>query len=69
MTPMQAIRASTIDAATLLGWRDRVGSIAAGKFADIVAVEEDPIKDVTALTRLQFVMKGGQVVRNAIAIK
>ena len=69
MTPLQAIRASTIDAATLLGWRDRVGSIAVGKFADIVAVEEDPIKDVTALTRMQFVMKGGQIVRGGTTAK
>lgn len=63
MTPMQAIRASTIDAANLLGWSDRVGSITAGKFADIVALEQDPLQDVTSLTRIQFVMKDGQVVR------
>ena len=69
MTPLQAIRASTIEAATLLGWRDRVGSIAVGKFADIVALEEDPQQDVTALTRLQFVMKGGQVVRNTLVTR
>jgi imidazolonepropionase-like amidohydrolase len=62
MTPMQAIQAATIDAADLLGWKSTVGSIAAGKFADIVAVKDDPIKDVSALTKMSFVMKGGVVI-------
>jgi imidazolonepropionase-like amidohydrolase len=61
MTPMQAIKAATTDAAELLGWRDRIGSIEAGKFADVIAVKGDPLKDVTEFERVSFVMKGGVV--------
>jgi imidazolonepropionase-like amidohydrolase len=63
MTSMQAIRAATINAADLLGWMDRVGSISAGKYADIIAVEGDAGNDATLLTKVKFVMKGGQVVK------
>jgi imidazolonepropionase-like amidohydrolase len=62
MTPMQSIQAATINAADLLGWSDRVGSIEADRFADIIAVNGDPTADVTLLERVFFVMKGGQVV-------
>jgi len=62
MTPMQSIQAATINAADLLGWSDRIGSIEAGRFADVIAVNGDPIADVTALEHVAFVMKGGQVV-------
>jgi imidazolonepropionase-like amidohydrolase len=61
MTPAQAIKSATLDAADLLGWRDRVGSVEAGKFADLVAVKGDPLKDITELERVSFVMKGGTV--------
>ena len=64
MTPMQAIQSSTIEAAELMHWKDRIGSIKPGKFADIIAVEKDATADITVLTRVQFVMKGGQVVRD-----
>ena len=64
LTPMQAIQAATVNAADLLGWSDRVGSIEAGRFADIIAVRGDPLGDVTELERVRFVMKGGMVVRN-----
>ena len=64
MTPAAAIRAATWNAADLLGWQDRVGSIENGKFADLIAVAGDPLTDITELERVQFVMKGGQVVRN-----
>jgi imidazolonepropionase-like amidohydrolase len=64
MTPMQAIQAATINAADLIGWKDRVGSIAPGKFADIIAVQGDPTRDPTELTRVRFVMKGGAVVKS-----
>jgi imidazolonepropionase-like amidohydrolase len=66
MTPVQAIRAATVDAAQLMGWQDRVGSIESGKFADLVAVEGDPTADITELERVKFVMKGGHVFKNEI---
>ena len=55
--------ASTLSAAELLGIENEVGSIEVGKFADIVAVNGDPFSDVTVLERVNFVMKGGVVVR------
>jgi imidazolonepropionase-like amidohydrolase len=64
LTPLQAIQAATINAADLLGWSGKVGTLAPGAWADIVAVDGDPIKDVTTLERVRFVMKGGEVVRN-----
>jgi imidazolonepropionase-like amidohydrolase len=65
MSPMQAIQAATINAAELLGWKNKIGSIKAGKFADIIAVSGDPLQDVTVLTKVGFVMKGGQLVKSA----
>lgn len=64
MTPAQALRTATSTAADILGWRDRVGTLEKGKFADIIAVAGDPLKDITELERIKFVMKGGEVVRN-----
>ena len=61
MSPLQAIRAATVDAADLLGWTDRVGVVAAGYYADIIAVAGDPLRDITELERVTFVMKGGVV--------
>lgn len=61
LTPIQAIQTSTVHASKLLGWEDRIGAIEAGKFADLIAVEGDPTKDVTELERIKFVMKGGTV--------
>ena len=66
MTPMQAIQSATIAAAQLLERTDDMGAIEAGKFADIVAVSGDPLRDVTELERVRFVMKGGEVYRNEI---
>ncbi len=66
MTPPQAIRAATSEAALLMGWQDRVGSVEAGKFADLVAVTGDPTTDITELERVKFVMKGGQVMKNEL---
>ncbi len=65
LTPMQAIQAATLSAADLLGWNDKVGVIAPGAFADIIAVDGDPLKDVTELERVKFVMKGGVVYKPA----
>jgi imidazolonepropionase-like amidohydrolase len=67
LTPMQAIQSATVSAAELLGWQDRVGSIATGMFADIIAVKSDPLKDITVLESVDFVMKGGAVVKNRIS--
>ena len=64
MTPMQAIRSGTVVAAELLGWSEHLGTIEAGKWADIVAVSGDPLKDISELGRVKFVMKGGTVYRN-----
>jgi imidazolonepropionase-like amidohydrolase len=61
MTPMQAIRTGTTVAAELLGWSDKLGTIEAGMWADLVAVSGDPLKDITELQRVKFVMKGGIV--------
>ena len=63
MTPAQAIRAATSSAAELLGMQDKVGTIEAGKLADIVAVPGDPLADVTMMEKVDFVMKGGAVYR------
>src|SRR6266496_3257336 len=64
LTPLQAIQAATVNAADLLGWAGKVGSLEPGAWADMVAVDADPIKDVTTLERVKFVMKGGEVVKN-----
>ena len=64
MTPLQAIQTSTVNAADLLGWSSKVGTLEPGKWADIIAVDGDPLKDVTTLEHVRFVMKGGTVVKN-----
>jgi imidazolonepropionase-like amidohydrolase len=64
MTPMQAIRTATVTASELLGWSDRIGTVEPGKFADLVAVSGDPLKDITELQRVKFVMKGGAVMKD-----
>ena len=61
-TPIQAIRSETIDAADLLGWSDRVGALEPGKLADVIAVDGDPVADITAVQRVRLVVKGGVVV-------
>jgi imidazolonepropionase-like amidohydrolase len=61
MTPMQAIQSATISAAQLMQWEDRVGSIAPGKYADIIAVEGDALADLRSFMKVGFVMKGGLV--------
>jgi imidazolonepropionase-like amidohydrolase len=62
MTPAQALTAATVNGASLLG-QDRLGAVAPGFFADLIAVEGDPSADITAVTRrVKWVMKGGEVV-------
>ncbi|WP_229257463.1 Xaa-Pro dipeptidase [Duganella callida] len=63
MTPAQAIRTATVNGADLLGWSDKIGSIEAGKYADLIAVDGQPLKDVKTLEQVQWVMKGGAVVK------
>jgi imidazolonepropionase-like amidohydrolase len=64
MTPAQALRAATAAAADLLGIAGEVGTLEAGKEADIVAVAGDPLRDVAAMKSVRLVMKGGTVVRH-----
>ena len=63
MTPLQALRSGTVNGAQLLGLDDKIGSIESGKFADLVAVTGDPLKDITEVERVRWVMKGGSVVK------
>jgi imidazolonepropionase-like amidohydrolase len=67
MTPMQAIQAATVNAADLLDMKDKVGAVAPGYYADLVAVQGDPLGDITQLELVGFVMKGGAVDRNDLA--
>jgi imidazolonepropionase-like amidohydrolase len=66
LTPMQAIQSATVWAADLMNWSDRVGSLDSGKFADLIAVKGDPLKDVTVLENVPFVVKGGHVARDQL---
>jgi imidazolonepropionase-like amidohydrolase len=66
MSPAEAIQAATVNAATLIGRDKDVGAIEPGKFADIIAVTGDPLKDVTRLEHVAFVMKGGKVYKNTL---
>ncbi len=67
MTPLAAIQTATINASDLLGPKFAVGSLEPGKFADVIAVDGDPTKDVTILEHVKFVMKGGTVYKNDYA--
>jgi imidazolonepropionase-like amidohydrolase len=63
-TPIEAIQSATMVSAELMGWEDRVGSLQPGRFADLIAVQGDPLDDVTVLEDIPFVMKGGEVVKS-----
>jgi imidazolonepropionase-like amidohydrolase len=65
LTPMQAIQSATTSAADLLGWTDKVGAVAPGLYADLIAVDGDPLSDITELERVKFVMKGGIVYKDS----
>jgi imidazolonepropionase-like amidohydrolase len=67
MSNIEIIRASTTIAAELMGWSDRVGELAPGKFADIIAVAGDPLEDLSLVQRIQFVMKGAVVIKNSFS--
>jgi imidazolonepropionase-like amidohydrolase len=64
MKPIEAIQAATTNAAELMGWASKTGSVQTGYFADIIAVDGDPLADISALQHVRFVMKDGKVVRN-----
>ncbi len=64
MSPLDAIRSATLNAAELLGWQNDVGAIEAGKYADLIAVPGDPLVDISVLQRVKFVMKGGTLVKD-----
>jgi imidazolonepropionase-like amidohydrolase len=66
MTPVQAIRAATVTASELIGWQDRIGTIEAGKFADLIAVDGNPLVNISVLQNVKFVMKGGAVIKDII---
>ena len=68
MTPAQAIQSATIINAEALGWKDEIGSIEKGKYADLVAVSGDPLADIAELQRVRFVMKGGRIIRNELTL-
>jgi len=64
MTPLAALQTATLNAADLMSWTNHVGAIEPGKWADIIAVNGDPLKDVRLLQNVQFVMKSGIVYKN-----
>jgi imidazolonepropionase-like amidohydrolase len=64
MTPMQAIQAATVSGAEIMGWGDRVGRLAPGYYADIIAVDGDPIADITLMQTVVFVMKDGMIYKS-----
>lgn len=68
LSPVRALQSITIVNAGAMGWQNEIGSIGKGKFADLVAVSGDPLADITELQRVRFVMKGGKVVTNDLAI-
>jgi imidazolonepropionase-like amidohydrolase len=65
MAPIAVIKSATMVAAELMGWQNKIGSLEAGKLADIIAVSGNPVADITELQRVKFVMKDGKVVKNA----
>jgi imidazolonepropionase-like amidohydrolase len=66
MTPLQAIRSATLVAADLLRMGTEIGTLETGRFADVIAVDGDPLKDITTLERVRFVMKSGKIVRKGL---
>jgi imidazolonepropionase-like amidohydrolase len=69
MGAARVIAAGTLGNAEVLGWQDQVGSIEKGKYADLVAVAGDPVADITELQRIQFVMKGGKIIRYDLSLR
>jgi imidazolonepropionase-like amidohydrolase len=63
MSPIEVLRAATVNAAELLGWQEQVGSVEPGRYADLIAVPGDPLSDIAVMDSVRFVMKGGKVIR------
>ncbi|HSC78341.1 MAG TPA: amidohydrolase family protein, partial [Candidatus Acidoferrales bacterium] len=68
LSPLEALRAATLNAAELLRWSNDIGSLEAGKYADLIAVAGDPLQDITVLQEVKFVMRGGRLYRNELAL-
>jgi imidazolonepropionase-like amidohydrolase len=68
LSPLEALRAATTSAADLIGWPNDVGAVEIGKFADLIAIQGDPIADITVLQHVKFVMKGGRIIKNDLAV-
>ncbi|MEI6106784.1 MAG: amidohydrolase family protein, partial [Opitutae bacterium] len=66
MTPLQAIQSATTTAADLLGWNTKIGQLAPGFYADLIAVKGDPTANETVLEHVDFVMKGGEIYKNKL---
>ena len=64
MTPLESIQAATLNAAELMGWQGKVGTIAPGAYADIIAVQGNPLDNVRTLEHVKFVLQGGQVMKS-----
>jgi imidazolonepropionase-like amidohydrolase len=64
MKPLESIRAATLEAAVLVGLEGKAGAIEANYFADLIAVDGNPLEDAAVMTRVKFVMKDGKVYRN-----
>jgi imidazolonepropionase-like amidohydrolase len=64
MTPLAALQTATLNAADLMSWTNHIGSLEAGKWADIIAVNGDPLKDIRLLQHVKFVMKSGVIFKN-----
>jgi len=69
MTTLQALQAATVNGAALLNWSDRIGAIEPGKFADIIAIDGDPLQDINSIEKVVFVMKDGVTFKNDLAPK
>ncbi|MEO8499572.1 MAG: amidohydrolase family protein, partial [Vicinamibacteria bacterium] len=68
-SPMSAIVSATRLNAEIIGWQDRVGTLESGRFADLIAVKGDPLKDIAELERVGFVMKAGAVVKDELSTR
>jgi imidazolonepropionase-like amidohydrolase len=66
LSPLGAIQAATVNAAALLGATANTGTVERGKFADLIAVSGDPLKDITVMEHMVFVMRGGEVIKDEV---